>query len=141
MDEMVLDIDWLTDGEEDYPMIQLFPEMNTETLGYSLNIHYTLRIDNLVANADQPLIPLTHRVILVYGALADWFSVQRNEASQQIWEGKWRDELKSMEGDVDETDDTAEIMVPDRWRHRSSSYIPSKVDLGIFFDQLKFPRY
>lgn len=126
---IILGYDFL--GESSSYAIKIFPGI--ADAAYTLHVDYSKRITPLDGDTDEPIIPPQNRVILMYGALADFYSVQRNDMAYQLWNAKYDKELMEMKGDTDDTDDYPKLSAQDKWR--GPVLTPGNVDLGSLFDK------
>jgi len=115
-------------GGTDYPSrtLEFYPPIFNQTV---LNIKYGFLINPLVNDDDEPVIPVEERGILVKGGLADWFSLQRIETSQRLWDMKYQEQLNKMKAAKDKTEGTA-VLVARR---------PRRDRLPIFRRSFTFP--
>ena len=96
-----------------------------------IQIRYTKIVPSLGADTDEPLIPYENRSILVYGPLSEWFLQGRDLSIKREWERLYKEDLISMEADIETTDDEL-IMTVDRRGHRSrSSFLWAEEDLTV----------
>jgi len=128
--EFVIGHDFI--GQPDSYKLALYPLI--ADADYVLHVTYVRRVDPLINDSDEPLIPKMDRWILVYGALADFYDQQGNETSMQFWNNEFDKGLKRMMRDYHDTDDKARLVVQDKWRRDSRRLSPSRWDLGTFFD-------
>jgi hypothetical protein len=98
-------------GTPERPEVIFWPPRFDETV---LSITYGKQVDELSADADEPLMPREKRMALVYGALADWFEMQRNTKAAGIFEAKFRDYEARMEADFDANITETASIVPAR---------------------------
>lgn len=128
--DIVLGYDFL--GSPDSQSIRIFPGIDNED--YVLHVRYTKRITELVNDTDEPLIPIGNRPILLYGALASLFSMQRNEQSFTLWQSKYEKELREMEGDRDADDDYPEFNYVDVYRNKGR-YSDFPIDFSYWWER------
>ena len=133
----LLGYDFLSSSTSKNLKLLVFPHIPDED--YILHISYMKKITPLDADADEPLIPVEKRQILVYGALADMFSRERRDETAAFWERKFGDELKTMENDSEFTDDRPRLMAGGVWRNNKRMLHPEDGDLGRYFDTTYTP--
>jgi len=97
----------------------LFPQITNQQ---ALEIKYGRRPIPLNADLDEPIIPMENREVLVFGGLADWFGVQRNETAMTFWEGKYNNYLNKMKAHFDQTISRAKIVAEDKYRKKQPIY-------------------
>ena len=102
-------------GEPETPALIFFPRLFSETV---LEIKYGRQIIKLNANTDEPWIPREKRVVLVFGALADWFATQRNNNAFLLWDKKFENYLGAMKADFDKTTSRAQLSPAGYYRVR-----------------------
>lgn len=87
--------------------------------GVTLDVDYIQAVDDLDLNGDEPLVPLTDRIVLMYGGLKRAWSRERNEQmaikNEQLYEKKIAEMAKHLE----DSSDTPVFKV-------SSGYLASK---------------
>ena len=98
----------------------LFPMILPQLI---LDIKYGIQVQPLVELTEEPLLPRDDRIILVYGALADWYSTQRNETSQAIYTRLYTQKLGELEGDFDLTNTTASLIPTNKYRRYKTNRI------------------
>jgi hypothetical protein len=86
-----------------------------------VEVKYGKQVQNLVEDTDEPLIPRDKRLILVYGALMDWFATQRNETAQAIWKAMYDETLRKMKADFDKTVSRPKLVAINPYKRRSPS--------------------
>jgi len=94
-----------------------------------LEVKYGVQIIKLTDDTDEPLMPREKRIVLVYGALADWFGMQRVETAQAIWETKYNSYLAKMKADFDPSTSRVQLVAerPSRVRVRGRPIIFNQV--------------
>ena len=112
--------------------IALFPRVPDED--YTLHVRYIKKVTLLTDDTDTPLMPVEDRWILVYGALADYYGMQGDATMMDFWNKEYEKALRKMQGDQDDSDDRARMVVPGMWSmtRRPS---PGRYDLGDYFDK------
>lgn len=60
---------------------------------YTLDLHYTRTLHELVNNTDEPLVPLRHRQVIVYGALMKLSTFIGNPTLYDTYSVKYAEEL------------------------------------------------
>ncbi|MCK5016136.1 MAG: hypothetical protein KAS32_03610, partial [Candidatus Peribacteraceae bacterium] len=107
-----------------YRELLIHPSISTES--HNIHIDYIKQVIAMENDADEPLIPLEDRAILLYGALHKAWARERNpeEAARnlQLFAGK----IVQMRGDLDESTDHVTLMV-------------SKHYLGTKRNRMRFP--
>lgn len=91
-----------------YRQLRLYPSINAEHT--QLHVDYQKEVAALDLDGDEPIIPIQHRVVLKYGALARaWPSLMRNPEegarNQQMFEAK----LARMAGQVEKGNDKPQL--------------------------------
>ncbi len=88
-----------------YRQVRLYPAITSTPV--TLNIDYVPEMTALNDDTDEPLIPISDRVVLVYGAGAmAWSIINRNEEMHDRWQAKYEQKLSRMAGDRDDGYDT-----------------------------------
>lgn len=85
---------------------------------YILHVEYIKRIEPLINDSDEPIIPPDRRYILYLGALADMFYRERNDAMGDKYEMKYERKIVDMESDTMTTSDRPSLE-PDLRRYYS----------------------
>jgi len=124
--QFVLGQDYLGGDDQDDLMMSIFPHIPDDA--YTIHLDYMVKITPLDADADQPIIPLEKRHILVYGALADMFFRERMDETGVFWEKKFDDSLREMEQDHEYTDEKPVMKVPGTWWRRRRMRTESRFD-------------
>ena len=97
----------LTDELEDdrYRQIKIHPSIYTKNV--TINIDYIKEAEALIDDADEPIMPVEDRIVLVYGACARaWRSIARNEEASQLAKADYEAKLARMAGKVEDSQDT-----------------------------------
>jgi len=101
-----------------YRVLKIYPSLSTEDT--VLHIDYIKEVSALNADADEPVLPLEDRIVLVYGALAiAWSSVVRNPEETARNAALYDRKLTRMAGQVDESRDYPQLTI-------SNDYIAKK---------------
>lgn len=113
-------------------VLEIWPPADN-TVDYRLRYDYIKRVTQLSAATQQPLMPVTYRSAIMWGALSDLFMreghVQRMNWAQQ----KKMDKVNEMRKDWEVTDRRPRLMFAhDHFRARRVS--PARFDLGTAFD-------
>lgn len=88
-----------------YRQIRLYPSITSTPV--TINIDYVPEINPMEDDTDEPLMPISDRIVLVYGAGAmAWSIIGRNEEMHDRWQIKADQKLARMAGDRDEGYDT-----------------------------------
>ena len=112
--------------------LEIYPERPDSS--YNIHVKYTYLVEPLDDGISEPLIPLNDRWVLVYGALSDYYDMAGDKTSAQYWNNEYEKGMRRMLRDLDDTDDKAKIVVPDRWRS-NKRISPRRYDLGEYFDK------
>lgn len=116
-------------GGDDINVVNLKLYPSIPDANYILHLDYFKQVEELINDTDEPLIPLNNRVILVYGAISEFASLQRDEVTSAIYDRKYKDELKKLASYITDTDDSPKFVVPDRWsRNRSGQGSSFQID-------------
>jgi len=107
-------------GEGLSKAIHFWPQIPDED--FNIHLIYKRTVDTLEADADEPLIPIEHRHILLYFALSDWYMKDRQDQTGAYYEGLAKDELRELESKYLDTDDVLEFRGPD-FKNYSDSYL------------------
>lgn len=81
----------------------------------TLHVDYIKNPEALVTDADEPIIPIEDRLVLVLGTLARGWVKARNEATASINIQLFRERLGRMKGDLQDSTDQARLMVNKRY--------------------------
>lgn len=100
----------LRDDPEDnemYRQLSVYPYLNNENT--TLKIEYIEKVSPLEDDADEPIIPVRDRVILLYGALERAWSRIRNMEEAQRNAAKYTQKLAKMAGNMQSGQDYPKI--------------------------------
>ena len=101
------------EAEERYRELLVHPSINT-TQKTALKVDYIKEVALLDADADEPLIPISDRIVLVYGALMiAWSSIMRSDPDSQRNAQLYDRKLSRMAGRLKATTDQLRF-VPSR---------------------------
>ncbi len=103
LDEMILDYDFLGgDPFDTVDKIRLFPiEPDANRV---IHINYSMHVEDMANDSDEPLIPIDDRWVLVHFALADWFRVRGQVQSADRELSIATNRLKKMQAEFKKTD-------------------------------------
>lgn len=108
-----------------YRVMKVYPAVSQ----YATPIHldYIQEATELELDGDEPLMPISDRIVLVYGALARAWHRERNMESSALNESRFQQKLARMANDVDEGNDTPQLVPSSRYlssrrSSRSSKY-------------------
>lgn len=118
--EFVVGYDFVGAGTAETRRILLYPRI--PTAAYTMRISYTRRADPLLLDADEPLLELNHRWLLVWGALADYYDSQGNDNSATLWENRFQNGLKKLTVNTDATRTYPQLVVPNMYHKRYRRY-------------------
>jgi hypothetical protein len=107
--DFILGYDFLGSGLT--TAMSFFPHIPDDD--YTLQIAYKQKAPSLNAATDEPLLPIEHRHILLYYALADWYMKDRQDTTGRYYESLAASELKEMETKYLDTDDVLQMGLPD----------------------------
>lgn len=97
-----------------YRQVRLYPAITATPV--TLTIEYTEEAVALSDDADEPIVPLEDRIVLVYGAGAmAWSEISRNEEMSDKWQAKANAKLARMAGERDDGFDTPKITPDGRY--------------------------
>lgn len=91
-------------GEGPTNSISFYPNILQANLIHVKFGKQLIKLDNL---DDEPIIPTDRRKVLVYGALADWYSLQGKEDLFSFYDKKFEQFLNRMMADFDKTETRA----------------------------------
>jgi hypothetical protein len=89
--------------------ILCYPAINTYTT--TLHVDYLKEVIALTNDTDEPLIPVSDRVILLYGALQRAWGRERNPEEAKKNEGYYEKKLQRMAGKIDDSIDNPVLRV------------------------------
>lgn len=104
----------------------VWPALNTSDL--NIQIRFTKEVKAMSADADEPLMPLPVRKVLVYGPLYENFAAKRDIQMLSVWKREYQDVLKQMEADVESTDDELTLTVDRRYHMFQSQTHTDELD-------------
>lgn len=116
----IMGYDFMGGAGYDVRSVVFYPSIFSQVL---LNVKYGKYVPLLVNNTDEPLLPKEERGVLVKGALADWFSIQRLEKTQLLWQKMYDDHLGRLKGAFDKTENRLELC-PENYRKNQLSLVP-----------------
>lgn len=91
-----------------YRQVRLYPSITATAV--TLNIDYIQEVSALEDDADEPLLPISDRIVLYYGAGAEcWSILIRNEEMADRWRLKAQAKLARMAGDREDGMDTPSL--------------------------------
>lgn len=100
-----------SDGESEsdrYRQVKLYPSITADPV--TINVDYTQEAVELDNDDDEPLMPVSDRVVLYYGAGAmAWSILSRKEDMHDRWLAKANAKLARMAGDREEGMDTPSL--------------------------------
>ena len=96
---------------------------------YSI-IRYTKILSPMVLDAEEPLMPVENRQILVWGVLVDHFLTNRDIPTQREWLGQFIDQKRRMSSDIETTDDELILIYDKTGVSRQPRY--SEVDDALY---------
>lgn len=83
-------------------VLEIWPP--ADTVDYRIRFDYSKKVTSLSATSDQPLMPVTYRSSIMWGALADLFMREGNTTRMEWAERKMRDKVNEMRKDWETTD-------------------------------------
>ena len=98
---------------ERYRELLIHPAVDTES--WLLHADYIKEVPPLEADADEPLMPIEDRAVLVYGALVKAWSRERNMEEAQRNTSLFTAKLGAMRGDLDDSTDAAKLRIDKRY--------------------------
>jgi hypothetical protein len=105
------------DVDDDAVYAELYPMPDRD---YNLHIDYSVRILRLDDDADcYPIIPDRYRVVLYYGALAQFYRYLKNETSAQLADADFKRTFFRLQNDTQLTDSKLRIKSARNYRNRS----------------------
>jgi hypothetical protein len=108
--------------------IGIWPGSKTDA-PYRLRYEYIQKVTSLSATGDVPLMPITYRSALKWGALADIFVQQGNMQRAQWAEQKYMMKVQEMKKDYETTDRSIRFIAPNN-RVKERRISPANFDLG-----------
>lgn len=108
--------------------IGVWPGSKTDA-PYRLRTEYIRKVTSLAASTDQPLMPVTYRSAIKWGALADIYLQQGNIKRSQWAEQKYQLKINEMKKDWETTDRRIKFVAQNN-RFRNRLVTPSNYDLG-----------
>jgi hypothetical protein len=91
-----------------YRQTRIFPSITATPV--TLNVDYIQEAPELDDDADEPLMPISDRIVLYYGAGAEaWSILSRNEEMADKWRMKANEKLARMAGDREDGMDTPSL--------------------------------
>lgn len=110
LDEMILNYDFLNgDIEDQQDKLRIFPiAPHKNTL---LHINYSKKVQPLVNDDDEPLIPLDKRWLMIHYALAVWNTTNGSPTLASESKKEYKDILKEMREDHRKTDQKPRLIV------------------------------
>lgn len=117
MQSFVMGYDFLGSGLT--KAISLFPHIPDQD--YTIHIPYKRKV-SVLADSDEPLIPIEHRHVLLYFAMSDWYMKDRQDQTGKYYEALGKDELREMETKFLDTDDYLEFKA-ESFNKYSHSYL------------------
>jgi hypothetical protein len=91
-----------------YRQTRIYPSITATPV--TLNVDYIQEVEELDDDADEPLMPISDRIVLYYGAGADaWSVINRNEEMADKWRNQAMQKLARMAGDREDGMDTPSL--------------------------------
>jgi hypothetical protein len=91
-----------------YRQTLIWPSITTTPV--TLNIDYTQEVTELDDDTDEPLMPISDRIVLYYGGAAmAWSTIARNVEESQLRESKYQQKLARMAGEREDGMDTPSL--------------------------------
>jgi hypothetical protein len=110
------------DASERYRELLVYPSINT-TKKTALHVDFIQEVRPLAEDADEPLMPISDRIILVYGALMTaWTSIMRSDADAQRNGQLYDRKLSKMQGKLTATTDLPKFQVSRDYLARKRGY-------------------
>lgn len=107
-----------------YRIARIHPAVMDEDT--TLHVTYTQEVDALDTDADEPLMPIEDRIVLVYGALKQAWIRERNESVASINAQLFTQKLAEMKGRYEDSTDHPRIEMDDNYaltkRNNSNGY-------------------
>ena len=100
--------------EESYRELWIYPSLIKDR-NITLNVDYVKRVQELENDADEPLMPLEDRAVLVYGALSRQWVKARNPETFASNEQMFQTKIARMAGKVGDSADKPSIKVDPYW--------------------------
>lgn len=94
-----------------YRYMRIYPALYNKNT--TLHITYVQEVDALDTDADEPLMPIEDRIILVYGALRQAWLRERDENAANINAQLFNKKLAEMKGKYEDSSDMPRIEVAD----------------------------
>ena len=103
-----------------YRQIRIYPSINTQNV--TIHIDYVKEVTALDDDADEPLMPVSDRIVLFYGTLAQaWSSLRRNPEEAARNQGLYQRKLATMAGRTEDSFDTPTLAPKSRYLARMRS--------------------
>lgn len=105
-----------TDGTEStrYRKVRIHPALTQENV--TINVEYVREIASLDLASDEPVLPREHRIVLVYGALAQLYDTMLQDPERaQYYDQKFEAYLARMANDQQDGFDTPKIAPKSRY--------------------------
>ena len=97
-----------------YRQVEIYPARNTKDV--TLHVQYIQEVASLDADADEPLMPIEDRDVLVHGALSIvWNSLARNPEEAQLSKIEFMEKLNAMAARVEDGFDTPTVAPNSRY--------------------------
>jgi hypothetical protein len=96
-----------------YRIMRVHPALTQQPL--TINIDYVKEISTLIDDADEPIMPLEDRIVLVYGALERAWNRARNPEAAQYNRQLFQAKLSRMAGKVEDGFDRPKLTVDGRY--------------------------
>lgn len=91
----------------------------------------------LSADADEPIIPLRYRHVLIFYAIAHWYRDRKDDARAQSANAEYVDLVRRMAGDLAPEHDTARIIRRQPMRRNFSARGATRYGIGTRFDEMR----
>lgn len=97
-------------ADDHYRQVRIYPSIVSSPI--TLNIDYTERVTELSLDDDEPVLPLSDRAVIFYGATAQAaFSIHRDPQQFQVYQTKFESKLARMMGEIEDGFDKPNIGV------------------------------
>lgn len=112
-----------------YRQMLIYPAVNNEPV--TLNIDYIKQVAELELDADEPVMPIEDRIVLVYGAASRAFlRFGTNIEAAQQYQGLYEAKLARMMGNVEDSPDMPSITPKSRYLQKLRSSRTKSIGRG-----------
>jgi hypothetical protein len=97
-----------------YRLLKVYPAIHTNST--TIHVEYVKEVDPLELDGDEPIMPTSDRVVLVYGALAAaWATIGRNPEEAARNQALYDRKLARMAGKVEDSIDKPQMTIDSRY--------------------------